>query len=94
VRDAQGIQCAITSNPATLGAEALKVAVDVLDGKEVDKEVVLPSPAFSTNDAQVSGTTFEKIAVGKNAFPDLPPGATIPFSPSWAKITPEQAQGT
>jgi ribose transport system substrate-binding protein len=89
----RGIQCAITSNPATLGAEALKRAVDILDGKQVPKTVILPSPAFSTNDVKVPGTTFEPIVVGRSAFPDLPPGATLPFSPSWARITPDQALG-
>ena len=89
----KGIECVITSNPATLGAEAMKLAVDILDGKEVAKNVTIPSPAYSTNDVTVPGTTFEKIAVGKNAFPDLPPGATVPFSPEWAKITADQALG-
>jgi ribose transport system substrate-binding protein len=89
----KGIQCAITSNPATLGAEALKRAVDLLDGKQVPKTVILPSPAFETNDVSVPGTTFEKIVLGKSAFPDLPPGATLPFSPSWTTITSAQALG-
>jgi ribose transport system substrate-binding protein len=89
----RGIECAITSNPGTLGAEALKTAVDVLDGKQVPKTVILPSPAFSTNDVKVQGTTFEPIVIGRTAFPDLPPGATLPFSPSWARITADQALG-
>jgi ribose transport system substrate-binding protein len=89
----RGIECAVTSNPATLGAEALRLAVDVLDGREVENEVILPSPAFSTNDVEVEGAEFQRILLGKTALPDLPPGATLPFSPSWAKITPAQALG-
>lgn len=89
----KGIQCAITSNPATLGAEAMKLAVEILDGKQVPNKVTIPSPAFETNGVSVPGTRFEKIAVGKNAFPKLPPGATVPFSPQWTHITPTQALG-
>jgi ribose transport system substrate-binding protein len=89
----KGMQCAITSNPATLGAEALRAAVEELQGKSLPSQITLPSPAFETNNVTVPGVSFQKIAVGKNAYPKLPPGATIPFSPAWTQITPAQALG-
>ena len=38
------------------------------------------------------GAVFEKIEVGKNVFPDLPPGLVLPASPSWIDITPAGSQ--
>jgi len=90
----KGIQCSITSNPATLGAEALRAAVEELDGKKLPSQITIPSPAYETNDVTVPGATFQKIAVGKNAFPKLSPGATIPFSPTWTHVTPAMALGS
>jgi ribose transport system substrate-binding protein len=38
-------------------------------------------------------TRFEKIVLGVNAYPDLPPGMTLPISPDWMTITPKEASG-
>jgi ribose transport system substrate-binding protein len=89
----KGAQCAITSNPATLGAEALRIALQELQGKKFPNTVYLPSPAYETNNVSVPGTKFQKIKVGVNAFPKISPGATIPFSPTWTHITAAQALG-
>ena len=35
-----------------------------------------------------------KIEVGKNAFPDQPPGLTLPITPDWVEITAAEAAGT
>jgi ribose transport system substrate-binding protein len=32
--------------------------------------------------------------VGKNVFPELPPGVVLPIAPSWLEVTPEEAAGT
>ena len=37
---------------------------------------------------------MQKIEVGKNAFPDLAPGLTLPITPDWVEITAEEAAGT
>ena len=30
---------------------------------------------------------MQKIEIGKNAFPDLSPGLTLPITPDWVEIT-------
>ena len=37
---------------------------------------------------------MQKIELGKNVFPDLPPGLTLPMTPSWMTITAAEATGT
>ena len=37
---------------------------------------------------------MQKIEVGENAFPDHPPGLTLPITPDWVEITAEEAAGT
>ena len=44
------------------------------------------------------GTVFlahgwQKIQVGVNAFPKLPGGLTLPYTPKWVHITPKEAAG-
>ena len=36
---------------------------------------------------------MQKIEVGKNAFPDQPPGLTLPITPDWVEITAAEAAG-
>jgi ribose transport system substrate-binding protein len=93
-----GAQCILESNPAYLSAEALKLAVDILDGKKVeDKHVFVYGPFLST-DPQPSklfpNVTMQKIEIGKNAFPDLAPGLSLPITPDWVEITAKEAAGT
>ncbi|MGH7120316.1 MAG: substrate-binding domain-containing protein [Acetobacteraceae bacterium] len=56
----RGISC---GDSASLGAYALKIAVAVLDGKVVPKDIVIPIPTVTT----------DEVRAGVNAFPDLPP---------------------
>jgi ribose transport system substrate-binding protein len=83
--------CMISTNPPLLVAEAMKLAVDLLDGGQApSKDIKVPMPVFSNNDVTVDGVTFTPIEIGTNAFPDLPLGGTFPVSPEWTSITPEQ----
>ena len=36
---------------------------------------------------------MQKIEVGKTAFPDQPPGLTLPITPDWVEITAAEAAG-
>ncbi len=86
--------CLITSNPPWIGAQAVKTAVDILNGnKPASKKITLDSPCFITNDVQPQGKTCEKIMLGKNAYPNLPPGTVLPVSPPWTTIEPGEVTG-
>jgi ribose transport system substrate-binding protein len=93
-----GAKCILESNPAYLSAEAIKLAVAVLDGNPpAEKHIYLHGPFLSTD--PMPSTLFpdikmDKIAVGQNAFPDLAPGLALPITPDWVTITPQEAAGT
>lgn len=93
-----GAQCILAPNPAYLSAEALKLAVDILDGKKPPEKAIKLHNAFLTTDPAQSKlfpeATMTKIAVGVNAFPDMAPGLFLPVSPDWVEITPAEAAGT
>jgi ribose transport system substrate-binding protein len=94
----KGASCILGANPAYLSAEAIKLAVDVLDGKQAKKPgfVYLYTPYLTTHPIPVTGYGFakmSKIALGKTAFPSLAPGLTLPVTPTWIKITPQEAAG-
>jgi ribose transport system substrate-binding protein len=93
-----GAKCILGANPAYLSSEAIKLAVDILDGKKAKKpqQVYVYTPYLTTNPANITGYGFaqmQKLAIGKNAFPSLAPGLTLPISPAWMKITPQEAAG-
>lgn len=89
--DKEGQDCFLTSNPAWLSAEAMKLAVAILDGDEPEnKDIVVESPCFTTNEVTPKGLECDKVKVGTNAFPDLAPGLTLPVSPKWTKIQPSE----
>ena len=93
----EAAKCIVAPNPPYISAEALKLAVSILDGdKPADRQIYLTWP-FPTTDTtplpMFPDIKLEKIAVGKNAFPDLPPGMFLPVSPDWTVITPEEATG-
>jgi ribose transport system substrate-binding protein len=93
-----GAACMLTSNPAYLSAEALKLAVSILDGKiPPQKHIFVGSPFLTTDPAPSKvfpDAVIEKIAIGKNAFPDLAPGLCLPFSPGWVEIKPQELGGS
>ena len=93
-----GAQCILAPNPAYLSAEAMKLAVEILDGKPPAEKQIKLHNAFLTTDPQPSelfpDTKMDKIEIGKNAFPDSPPGLFLPVSPDWLTITPAEASGS
>jgi ribose transport system substrate-binding protein len=93
-----GAKCILGANPAYLSSEAIKLAVDTLDGKKPKKpaNVYLYTPYLTTNVTAISGygySTQQKIVLNKTAFPALAPGLTLPVTPTWVKITPQEASG-
>jgi ribose transport system substrate-binding protein len=94
----RGARCILGANPAYLSAEALRLAVEVLDGRQPKRprNIYLYTPYLTTHPARISGYGFsrmQKIVLGKTAFPNLPRGLTLPISPTWIKITPKEAAG-
>ncbi len=91
------MQCILGPNPPYLSADALRLAVEVLDGKApASKTVLVETPLLTTDPveaAYVGASKPEKIEVGKTAFPDLPPGLSLPVTPDWVQITPAEALG-
>ncbi len=95
-----GLKCMIYTHPPYLSAEALKLAVDILDGaKPPDTTVMRDYPRLTTDvltptvEKFSEGSEFQKLEIGKNVFPDLPPGLVLPSSPDWIDITPQEAAG-
>lgn len=92
-----GLKCFIYTHPPYLSADAIKLAVDVLDGNPPPNKLVEADyPRLTTDIVKGDfspGAVFEKLEVGKNVFPDLPPGLVLPASPSWLDITPQEASG-
>jgi ribose transport system substrate-binding protein len=94
-----GAHCILGSNPAFLSSEAIKLAVDILDGKPKPKDRhILVYGDFITTDPIKSelypDAVMQKIEIGKNAWPDRAPGLTLPITPSWVDITAQEASGS
>lgn len=94
----EGASCILGSNPPFLSAEAIKLAVEILDsGKRPENRAIIYKNDFFATELFPSklfpGTEVQKIELGKNAFPDLSPGLFLPVSPTWVEITPEEAAG-
>ncbi|MBN9008974.1 MAG: substrate-binding domain-containing protein [Rhizobiales bacterium] len=99
----EGAACILGANPAFLSSEAIRLAVDILDGKEKpkDRHILIRGDFLATNGGSdgwksklYPDATIQKIEIGKNAFPDRPPGLTLPISPDWVEITAEEAAGS
>ena len=93
-----GASCILGSNPPYLSAEAIKLAIQILDtGKRpADRAIMVPNSFFSSDPIPSKlfpDTVIQKLELGKNAFPDLSPGLFLPVSPDWVQITPEEAAG-
>jgi len=94
-----GAKCILGSNPAYLSSEAIKLAVDILDGKPkpADRHILVNGDFIATDPITSElypDAVFQKIEIGKNAFPDRPPGLTLPITPDWVDITAEEAAGS
>jgi len=97
----EGASCILGSNPAFLSSEAIKLAVDILDGKPkpADRHILVTGDFLATNGGAWKSelypdATIQKIEIGKNAFPDGPPGLTLPITPNWVEITAKEAAGS
>ncbi len=93
-----GAKCILGSNPAYLSSEAIKLAVDILDGKPkpADRHILVYGDFVTTDPIKSElypNAVMQKIEIGKNAFPDRPPGLTLPITPDWVSITAEEAGG-
>ena len=94
-----GAKCIFGANPAWLSSEAIKLAVQILDtGKKPDQRDQIVRADFVTSDPFTSklfpDAKMQKIEVGKNVFPDQPPGLTLPVTPNWMTITAAEAAVT
>src|SRR4029079_200130 len=97
----EGAQCILGSNPAFLSSEAIKLAVDIPDGKPkpADRHILVKGDFLATNGGAWKSelypdATIQKIEVGKHAFPDGAPGLTLPITPNWVEITAKEAAGS
>ena len=90
-------QCILGPNPPYLSAVAMRLALDVLEGHApASKTMLVETPLLTTDpvDAYYVGNAKpEKIAIGTTAFPELPPGLSLPVTPDWVQITPAEALG-
>jgi ribose transport system substrate-binding protein len=94
----EGAKCILGSNPAYLSSEAIKLAVDILDGKPkpADRHIMIKGDFITTDPIKSElypDAVMQKIEIGKNAWPDRPPGLTLPITPDWVEITAEEAAG-
>ncbi len=94
-----GAKCILGANPAFLSSEAIKLAVDILDGKPkpADRHVLVNGDFLTTDPIKselYDNAVMQKLEIGKNAFPDGPPGLTLPITPSWVDITAKEAAGS
>jgi ribose transport system substrate-binding protein len=93
-----GASCILGANPAYLSAEAIRLAVAILDKRVPNnpRNIYIYTPYPTTNPMKITGygySKMDKIVLGKNAFPNLPRGLTLPVTPPWIKITAKEAAG-
>jgi ribose transport system substrate-binding protein len=97
--ETEGAKCILGANPAWLSSEALKLAVGILDtGEKPAERATVVRADLITTDPFTSKlypeAKMQKIVLGETAFPDLPPGLTLPITPDWVEITPAEAAGS
>lgn len=80
----------IMANPAWLSVLAMQTAVKVLDKQHVAKTDELKPPCFFKGGSSPKGGDCQPIKIGVNAFPALSPGLTLPPSPPFMNIKPNQ----
>jgi ribose transport system substrate-binding protein len=73
--------CLLASYPPSIGVLAMRSAVEVLDGKEIDKDQTTAFPFFQQGGAEttVPGEKVEPLKVGQNVFPELSGGLSLPW---------------
>jgi ribose transport system substrate-binding protein len=83
------VPCLLGSSPAYISGEAMRLALDVRDGKRKGpaRTVFYPSPFFLSGTNVKPDTKNPVKPVDKYAEPGLDPGTTIPLSPDWAHLT-------
>lgn len=79
----KGAACYDGAFPPYVVATAMKIALQVLQGKKVPRVTPFAPPCIVTD-----GTSpCIAIQLGVNAFPDKPAGLTFPIAPSWLNVT-------
>lgn len=99
--ETENAACILGSNPAFLSSEAIRMAVEMLDGKPkpADRHILVEGDFLATDGGMWKSelypdATIQKIEIGENAWPDRPPGLTLPISPDWVEITAAEAAGS
>ena len=90
----ENVEGVIANNLPGLGAMALKVAVDVLDGETVESHIVV-DPTFLVTDTSIDltvGVEGELIEEGVNCFRDMPNGFDWPVLPPDFPVTVEPSE--
>ena len=86
LNNVQGFTGAAVTNPGSIGAAGVKLAVDILDGKKPEQKVVLVEPQLWEN-ATAEGKAKLKAAADPSLSPEWPVSITIP---GWTDYTKEQ----
>ncbi len=98
----QKADCAVLTGSPMVVQIAMETAFKALTGEDVpatSATIPVPMKLYVTNaDAftpkeNPADVQIEQIELGKNAYPDLPPGLALPFTKDDYDITPEQAAG-
>lgn len=86
-------QCLLASYPPSIGVVALRTAVDVLDGKQLDKDQTTAFPFFGQGggESTVDGEDRQALELDRNVFPRLSGGLVIPWQiPGLEDVTLEE----
>ncbi|MCX5480545.1 ABC transporter substrate-binding protein [Kaistia geumhonensis] len=86
LNNVQGFTGAAVTNPGSIGAAGVKLAVDILDGKKPEEKVVLVEPQLWEN-ATAEGKAKLKAAADPSLSPEWPVSIMIP---GWTDYTKEQ----
>lgn len=82
------VPCLFHSSPTWVSGSAMRLGVDVLDGKMKGSPhfVPLPAPWFESNKVHFANTIGPVYTVQASAQPKLSGGIQLPLSPSWATL--------
>jgi len=86
LNNVKGFTGAAVTNPGSIGAAGVKLAVDILDGKKPEEKVVLVEPQLWEN-ATEEGKAKLKAAADPSLSPEWPVSIMIP---GWTDYTKEQ----